>query len=156
MPLARKKKAKRVTQETIWEIPEAAWKRMETILNKRYPKSPAGGRPPADWRKALNGIIFRMRTGCQWNRLPRDFGDDSTVHRWFQRWVEDGVFEKLWSVLLAECEELGGVDWEWQAADGCLGKARFGGAKQARTPRTGEDREPRKASSSKQVEALSV
>ncbi len=30
--------------------------------------------------------------------------------------------------MIEECEELGGVDWEWQAADGAasLGKARFG------------------------------
>ena len=25
------------------------------------------------------------------------------------------------------CEELDGVDWEWQSADGAMGKARFGG-----------------------------
>ena len=28
---------------------------------------------------------------------------------------------------MEECEELGGVDWEWQAADGAMGKARLGG-----------------------------
>ena len=39
----------------------------------------------------LDGIIFRMRSGCQWNRLPRELGDDSTIHRTFQRWVELGV-----------------------------------------------------------------
>jgi len=37
--------------------------------------------------------------------------------------------EELWAVLLVECEELGGVDWRWQAADGCMGKSRFSGAK---------------------------
>jgi putative transposase len=37
------------------------------------------------------------------------------------------VFEDLWAVLLSECEELDGVDWRWQAADGCLGKSRFDG-----------------------------
>ncbi len=31
---------------------------------------------------------------------------------------------RLRALLLLECEELGGVDWQWQAADGCLGKAR--------------------------------
>jgi hypothetical protein len=46
------------------------------------------------------------------------FPDDSSVHRTFQRWVRLGVFERIWSTLLARCEELGGVDWEWQAADG--------------------------------------
>ena len=26
----------------------------------------------------LEGIIFRLRSGCQWNHLPRELGDDST------------------------------------------------------------------------------
>jgi putative transposase len=80
-------------------------------------------------RQVINGIIFRMRTGCQWNKLPEDFGSDSTVHRWFQRLCEDGVFEALWARLAEACDELGGVSWDWQSADGRLGKARFGGEK---------------------------
>jgi hypothetical protein len=35
--------------------------------------------------------------------------------------------ERIWAALVAECDELGGVPWEWRAADGWLGKARFGG-----------------------------
>ena len=38
-----------------------------------------------------------------------------------------GLFEMIWSVLLAECDQLGLVDWQWQAADGSMGKARNGG-----------------------------
>ena len=45
------------------------------------------------------------------------------MHRRFQRWVEAGVFARLWAVLVERCEDLGGVDWEWQAADAALGKA---------------------------------
>ena len=52
---------------------------------------------------------------------------DSTIHRTFQRWVQLGVLERIWSVLVKECEELGGVEWEWQAVDCAMGKARFGG-----------------------------
>jgi putative transposase len=33
----------------------------------------------------------------------------------------------IWSLLAAECEELALINWEWQAADGWLGKARSGG-----------------------------
>jgi hypothetical protein len=44
-----------------------------------------------------------------------------------QRWVELGVLDLIWERLIEECEELGGVDFEWQAADGAMGKARFGG-----------------------------
>ena len=76
----------------------------------------------------LDAIIFRMRSGCQWNQLPKEeFPDDSSVHRTLQRWIELGVFDLIWEKLIEECEELGGVDFEWQAADGAMGKARFGG-----------------------------
>src|SRR5262245_59470218 len=77
----------------------------------------------------LNGILFRMRSGCQWDQLPERYGPKSTVHDWFQRWAKGGVFEKIRALLVAECDELGGVEWKWQAADGMLGKARFGGEK---------------------------
>ena len=94
---------------------------------------PGGARPaeagaaPDRPRGAFDAIIFRLRTGCQWNRLPGEYPDDSTVHRTFQRWVKLGIFERLWAVVQERCEDLGGFDWEWQAADGWLGKARLGG-----------------------------
>ena len=58
----------------------------------------------------MDVVIFRLRTGCQWNCLPEEFPDDSTVHRTFQRWVELGVLDRIWAALVEECEELGGVN----------------------------------------------
>lgn len=113
--------------DTLWEVPDELWLRIEPILKEDWQPSAKGGRPIGNWRGYLNGIIFRMRSGCQWNQLPRRFGDDATVHRWFQRWSKNGVMEKIWASLLRDCQELEGVDWEWQSADGWLGKARFGG-----------------------------
>ena len=75
-----------------------------------------------------------MRSGCQWERLPGRFGPTSTLHGWFQRFVEDGVLEEIWAALAAGCEELGAVLWEWQAADGVMGKSRFGGEKTGPNP----------------------
>ncbi len=68
--------------------------------------------------------------------VPRD---DSTVHRNFQRWVDLGVLDRIWATLIEECEELGGVDWEWQAAEAklAMGKARFGGISSAPIPPIG-------------------
>ena len=94
----------------------------------------------------LEGIIFRMRSGCQWNHLPRELGDDSTIHRTFQRWVGGGVLEGIWAALIEECQELGGVDWEWQSADCSMGKARLGGALLDATPPTGAKLGARRAS----------
>jgi putative transposase len=128
----RKKKSKRKPKftplPTLWEIPDALWQKIEPILRDFWPQKPTGRRV-ANGRTMLNGIIFRMRTGCQWDQLPEKFGPKSTVHDWFQRWSAGGVMARIWRVLTEACDELGGVDWNWQSADACLGKARFGGEK---------------------------
>ena len=138
-------KTRRKPLGTIWEIPDGLWQRIEPILKEFWPRKPTG-RPPAHWRRTFNGVIFRMRTGCQWSELPAKFGPKSTVHQWFQRRAAGGVLEKVWAVLVAECDELGGVEWKWQAADGMLGKARSGGEKggqEPHRPRQKRDQEAR-------------
>ena len=125
--------------ETIWEIPDDLWEKVEPVILEGTPPKTTG-RKRVNPRPILNGIIFRLRSGCQWNHLPKTFGDDSTIHRTFQPWVESGVLNQVWSVMVEECEELGGVDWEWQAADCALGKARLGGTQLAPIPRTGARR----------------
>lgn len=131
--------------ETIWEIPDTLWEKIQAVLLAADPPKTTG-RKRVDQRQMLNGIIFRMRSGCQWNHLPKELGSDSTIHRTFQRWVSLGVFVQIWAILIEECDELGGVQWEWQAADGAMGKARFGGGKLVPTPPTGAKPAPSVAS----------
>lgn len=119
---------------TIWEVNDELWAIIQSILDERDPPAKTG-RPRTDERAALNGIIYQLRSGVQWNQLPEQFGDDSSVHRTMQRWISKGVFERIWALLIENCEELGGVNWEWQSADGAMGKARFGGILSARIPR---------------------
>ena len=136
------------TLGTIWEVPDHLWEQIHPVILDMDP--PQGtGRKRADPRLMLDGIIFRMRSGCQWNRLPQIPGTGRRQHYppWtFQRWVELGVLEGIWAVLVEGCEELGGVDWEWQSADCSMGKARFGGAPLDATPPTGAKLGARRAS----------
>jgi len=111
---------------TIWCVPDELWAKIVPIL-AQYDPPKRLGRKRIDQRRALDGIIYRLRSGVQWNQLPKEFGDDSSVHRTFQRWANLGIFDHIWALLVSECEELGGVDWEWQAADAAMGKARLGG-----------------------------
>jgi putative transposase len=120
-------------QPTIWEVPDDVWEMVELILNACYPARPKGHRR-VDLRPVLNGLISRRRTGCQWNQLPARFGDASAVHRHFQPWCQRGSLARLWAVLVECCDELGGVDWQWQAADTAVGKARMGGDLVGRNP----------------------
>lgn len=130
--MARKKKTVEPLP-TIWEVNDELWSIIQPILEKRDPPA-ATGRPRTGQREALDGIIYQMRSGVQWNQLPRRFGDDASVHRTMQRWIAKGVFERIWAVLIENCAELGGLNWQWQSADGAMGKARFGGTVSARIP----------------------
>jgi transposase len=123
------KQQKPDTLPTIWTVSDDLWAWIEPVILELDPPS-AIGRKRIDARKALTAIIYVLRTGCQWNQLPEQFPDDSSVHRTLQRWVAAGVFEQIWVDLVTECAALGGVDWTWQAIDGAMQKARLGGSRQ--------------------------
>ncbi len=111
---------------TIWRVPDQLWSQIVPILAEHDPPN-ATGRKRIDQRAALDAIIFRLRSSCQWNQLPSDLPADCSVHRTLQRWVERGIVERIWALVVEACDELGGVAWEWQAADAAMGKARMGG-----------------------------
>lgn len=119
--------------KTIWRVPDQLWQRIALVLHELDPPARTG-RPRIDPRHALDGIIYQLRTGCQWEALPKEFGDDSSVHRTMERWIDKGVFPLAWSMLVHACAELGGVNFDWQAADCAMNKARQGGIKSAAIP----------------------
>jgi len=57
---------------TIWHVPDELWDKTRPIINQHDP-SKHTGRKRIDPRAALDTIIFRMRSGCQWNQLPKEF-----------------------------------------------------------------------------------
>lgn len=71
---------------TIWHVSDELWQHIQPVLAELDPPKKTG-RKRIDNRAALDAIIFRLRSGCQWNQLPSDFPDDSSVHRTFQRWI---------------------------------------------------------------------
>ena len=48
---------------------------------------------------SLEGMIWITRTGAPWRDLPREFGNWNTVHRRFRRWVQLGVFQRIFEVV---------------------------------------------------------
>jgi transposase len=48
------------------------------------------GRPRADDRKVLNGILYVLTTGCRWMDMPKRYGHYSTAFRRLKRWGEGG------------------------------------------------------------------
>lgn len=120
--------AKRKKSAPLWRVPDELWDRIEPLLPK-YRASKQGGRPRADQRQVLDGILYVLRTGCQWKAAPREFGSPSTLHDYFQEWTKKGVFFRLWKEALREYDALEGIDWGWQSLDGAMTKAPLGGEK---------------------------
>ncbi len=101
---------------TIIRIPDDLWNKIKNILSEEKPEKTIG-RPIVPYRKVFDGIMFVLRTGCQWKMLPKEYGSGSTCHRRFQEWMQLGIFDKLWSRLLKLYDNKKGIKWNWQSLD---------------------------------------
>jgi len=112
------------------------WERIEPHIPPERPK-PRGGRPPVADRAALTGILFVLKTGIQWEHLPREMGCGCGMTCWrrLRDWQAAGVWQKIWEVLLDELGQADGIDWSTSAMDSCSVRALFGGPRRARIPR---------------------
>jgi transposase len=121
-PLTKSKKYVR----TIIRIPDDLWNEITNILPHEKPENTIG-RPIVPYRKVLDGILYVLRTGCQWKMLPKDYGSGSTCHRRFQEWIQLDIFDKLWTRLLKIYDKKRGIKWNWQSLDSISVKSPLGG-----------------------------
>ena len=64
---------KQETLETIWEVPDELWERIEPIILEEDPPK-ARGRKRSDPRQMLNGIIFRLAAGANGTDCRKSLG----------------------------------------------------------------------------------
>ena len=100
-------------------ITDEQWKLIEGI----FPEPAATGRPPADPRKMVDGILWRLRTGSPWRDLPEEFGPWETVFKHFNRWNSDGTLDEIKQTLLRRIVDADGVDTDLWCVDGTVVRA---------------------------------
>jgi len=105
-----------------WRLSDLLWRRIESVLDALDPPK-RQGRPRADRRRLLEGMLYRLRTGRAWRSLPRAYGDDSTAHRTFHRWDEEGIFEKIRELVTQEHPDMRDLAWTWEPVGGPLRRA---------------------------------
>ncbi|MNC86720.1 hypothetical protein D3C83_23940 [compost metagenome] len=113
------------------DLTDEQWALLKPIIPEV--KSVEGvGRPPADFRRVLDGILWILRTGAPWKDLPERYGAKSTVHRWFQEWRKQKVMERMLRTLAEDLRKRGGLDVSECFIDGTFASAKKGAAKLAR------------------------
>lgn len=115
-------------------MPDELWQRIEPLLPvkpraKRFP-----GRKPLPDRLVLQGILFVLHTGIQWEFLPQElgFGSGMTCWRRLEQWNNAGVWAKLHQLLLTELHQAGKLDWSRAVIDSSHVRAARRGPKAAR------------------------
>jgi transposase len=68
-------------------------------------------------RQTMEGIFYRLRVGCPWRDVPREFGDWNRIYKRFNDWSSKGKLLGLFNALVRE------PDVEWEFMDGSLVRA---------------------------------
>jgi transposase len=97
------------------------------VIQPLLPPRARTGRPRADDRKTLEGILYVLRSGCRWQDLPRRYGAATTVWRRLRTWQEDGTWLRLWRTILGRLDAQGRLDWTYAFLDGSFAPAKKGG-----------------------------
>ena len=81
------------------DLKEQEWKMLEPLLPQ--PSSQGTRGRPQEWplREIINGILYVLRTGCQWRLMPHDLPPWQSVYYHHRKWRQNGLWEKINTVL---------------------------------------------------------
>jgi transposase len=114
-----------MSRKTSRVLTDDQWGRIAPHL-PGHPACPKGGRPRADDRECLEGILWLLRSGARWRDIPVDLPSGSTCWRRLQEWAGDGVLEEVQAVLVEQLDDLGRVDFRELLADATFIRAKKG------------------------------
>lgn len=89
-------------------LSDEMWARFEPLLPAVQGRM---GCPFRDHRQVIEGIVFRYRAGIAWRDLPAEFRPWQTVWKRHRRFSLDGTWDDILSVLIADADAAGGLDW---------------------------------------------
>lgn len=107
------------------EISDSDWEVIKKLIPEEKFKGAgsAGGRPNADLRRILEGILFWVRTGCQWRLIPVYYGSKTTLAKYLKKWASFDLFTRLMELSLELYDQEVGIQWKFQSIDGSIKRA---------------------------------
>ena len=91
-------------------LTDAQWEILKPLLPAEELEEGRRGRPFRSAREVLDGVLWVLRTGAQWNEMPKKFPPYQTCHRRYQKWVEDGLMERVLRTLAEDLRGRGKLD----------------------------------------------
>jgi putative transposase len=86
------------------DLSDEQWAMMQAWLPR-----PKRGRPiKIDLREAVNGMLYVVKTGCQWQNLPGEFPNHNSVYYHYRKWSKDGTWERLNRALVYQARHEAG------------------------------------------------
>ena len=105
------------------DVSDVQWDYLWGLL----PKGARTGRPRANEREILNGILYVLKTGCQWEDLPHDIAaSPKTCHRRLLEYQRRRVWQKIVRVLLQEADRRGSLNFTNAYHDASVIKSKKG------------------------------
>jgi transposase len=94
-------------------LPDEIWRRVDPIL-PAPPQGRSNGKPHVTNRQALNGVLYVLKTGISWDKLPKNLGYGSGITCWrrLKLWQERGAWIETQRILQATLANTALIDWE--------------------------------------------
>ncbi|WDD94375.1 transposase [Burkholderia sp. FERM BP-3421] len=94
------------------DITDDEWQRVAALLPELRPRTELRGRPLANTRAVLNGVLWVIYSGATWSAIPRRYPSYQTCHRRFKVWHETGALKQVLVELFGSasddlCEVMG-------------------------------------------------
>lgn len=84
------------------DINEDEWERVMPLFPELRQRTELRGRPLANTRSVLNGVLWVMYSGATWSAMPRRYPSYQTCHRRFKAWYDDGVLKRVMAELFGD------------------------------------------------------
>jgi len=91
------------------DLTDEEWELIEPLFP---PTTTYGRKREIDFRDVMNAINYRLRTGCQWRMLPKDFPDWGHVSYYYYTWRNNGLFTRINEALVQLVRAKNGHDPE--------------------------------------------
>lgn len=77
------------------DLTDEQWTALAAVLPQSAEQRGRGRPREVSLREVLNALFYINRTGCQWRLLPHDFPAWWVVRYYFDRWEQDGGWERI-------------------------------------------------------------